>query len=126
MTTHSEDSGPSTYRPDTAPISGEPVSEEPDTVHSPFVPLMVLASAFAIWAAFETGQLIIEQRNLSALRESQETAMQNSQKLRVALDRLVRETTKLADEGNPNAKLLVEELRKHGVTLSAGAPEQKK
>lgn len=61
-------------------------------------------------------QLWRERETLSQAREKQQL-VDNSVKLRTQLDTLVAETQKLANAGNPNARLLVEERRKRGVSI---------
>jgi hypothetical protein len=55
--------------------------------------------------------------------------MENSKKLRDQLDGIARETQLLANKGNAGAKLIVDELKKRGITIStdppAAAPEKK-
>lgn len=89
--------------------------------HSPLVPLLLLLLALLVWIAFQTTQLLSERGNLKAMEVNQEAQVQQSQKLRAALDALAADTAKLAEQGNPNAKLLVEELRKRGVTINPNA-----
>ena len=48
--------------------------------------------------------------------------MQDSKKLRDSLDAIARGTAQLADGGNPNARLIVSELKKRGITLSPDQP----
>lgn len=62
-------------------------------------------------------QLWRERETLSQAREKQQQLVDNSVKLRTQLDTLVAETQKLANAGNPNARLLVEERRKRGVSI---------
>ena len=47
--------------------------------------------------------------------------MQNAAKMRAQLDALAAETQRLADQGNPNSKILVDELRKRGITINPNA-----
>lgn len=89
---------------------------------SPFVPLLILAVAFTIWSGFQTVMLAREAVSLAATRENQEARIRNAQKLRDALDAVARDTAKLAGKGNPNARLIVDELRKRGVTINPDAP----
>ena len=89
---------------------------------SPFLPLLILALAFLVWASFQTIMLGREAATLKAARENQETQMRNAEKLRQALDAVARDTAKLAGQGNPNARLIVQELRKRGVTINPDAP----
>jgi hypothetical protein len=53
---------------------------------------------------------------------AQEKNVQDSKKLRDALDTVAREVAQLADGGNQNAKLIVDELRKRGVTINPNPP----
>ena len=85
---------------------------------SPAIPLAILAVAMLVWTASIGWNLVSEKSRLEQARAGQETLVQNSQKLRASLDALATETAKLAAEGNPGARLLIEELRKRGVTIS--------
>ena len=54
--------------------------------------------------------------------------MENAKKLREGLDTLAKQTQLLANKGNTSAKLIVDELKKRGITInpdSAPAPEKK-
>lgn len=93
---------------------------------SPFVALLLLTLAFTGWAAFQSFLLAHEAYTLSGARDNQGAAVQNAEKLRQALDGLARDTAKLAERGNPNARLIVEELRKRGVTINPEAPPAQK
>ena len=85
---------------------------------SPFLPVLLLALAVAGWSCFQAAQLLKERDNMHATIAAQEKNVQDSQKLRDALDTVARETAQLADGGNQNAKLIVDELRKRGVTIN--------
>ena len=89
---------------------------------SVFVPLVILALAVAGWAAFQMTQLLRERDSLDAARTNQERPMENSKKLRDQLDGIARETQLLANKGNAGAKLIVDELKKRGITISTEAP----
>lgn len=91
----------------------------------PLVPLLVLGLAFLAWVAFQTVMLARERNAFSTLRATQEQQMQEATKLRQALDGLARDTARLADGGNAGAKLIVDELRKRGVTINPAAPPVK-
>lgn len=93
-----------------------------------FLPLLILMLALAAWTGFQTHQLLREKEALATLRANQEPTIQQAQKVRQTLDQLASETQKLADAGNANARLVVEELRKRGVTIKppAQAPADKK
>ena len=94
-----------------------------------FLPMALLAIALLLWVGFQTTQLMRERQGLRTLREGQEAQVQTSQKVRASLDAVATGTLKLADQGNPSARLIVDELRKRGVTINATAapsPEKEK
>ena len=90
-------------------------------VRSPFLPLLLLGCAFVAWTAYQTKQLIGERSSLAALELSQEQPLEQSQKLRAALDSIAAQTQRLADSGDASAKLVVDELRKRGITINPAA-----
>ena len=117
----------------------EPLARAPDAAHfrhsrsksearvhpgvSAFVPALLLALAFVLWLAFQAVQLVSEQQQLNAATANLQSQAQAATKLRAALDVLATSTAKLAKDGNANARVIVEELRKRGVTIdSSGAP----
>ena len=89
--------------------------------HSPFVPLLLGGLALLGWLAFQTQQLANEREQLQATHAAQQQTVDNAAKLRGSLDALAADTQRMADTGNPNAKLLVEELRKRGITINPQA-----
>jgi hypothetical protein len=48
--------------------------------------------------------------------------VQQAQRVRQTLDALASETKKLADAGNPNAKIVIDELAKRGITVNPQSP----
>lgn len=86
-----------------------------------FWPALLAILAFLAWTGFQTVQLVFELRALTVNQEQQEPLMQNSAKLRQSLDAIAAQTQRLAEQGNPNAKVLVDELRKRGVTINPNA-----
>lgn len=82
------------------------------------IPLGILSLALLVWVGFQTWQLVDEHARLVTLRTSQESLIANSKKLRVSLDTLALESAQLAAQGNPSARILVEELRKRGITIN--------
>lgn len=89
---------------------------------SPFVPMLLAALALTSWFAFQTQQLVRERTQLATLRTTQDAQVEAATKLRASLDAMASATARLADGGNMNAKLLVEELRKRGITINPNAP----
>jgi hypothetical protein len=89
---------------------------------SPFLPILLLALALVLWFGFQTVILVRESAALATARDNQEAQIQAATKIRQALDAVARDTAKLAGKGNPNARLVVDELRKRGVTINPDAP----
>ena len=86
-----------------------------------FLPLLWLALAVLGWQAFMGWQMWAEREQLAAARQNQEGPMANAVKLRTALDTLAADTQRMADAGNGNARVLVDELRRRGITINAAA-----
>lgn len=84
-----------------------------------FWPVLIATTAFLGWTAFQTTQLLAESTSLAATKAQQEPIVQNANKMRQSLDSIAAQTQRLADQGNANAKALVDELRKRGVTINA-------
>jgi hypothetical protein len=90
--------------------------------YSPFVPLLLLAAALVTWFGFQTYQLTSERQQLTALRAGQDAQVEAAGKLRASLDAVAAETARMAAGGNVNARMLVEELRKRGITINPTTP----
>lgn len=93
----------------------------PDNGSSPFVPLLILLLGMLAWSGFQLHHLGLEADALLVARNGQESQFQQAQRTRQALENLATETRKLADAGNASAKVVVEELRKRGVTINLPA-----
>lgn len=85
--------------------------------YTAFVPLLLLCLALLFWSAAQTLQLVGERNLLQQTHANQQQVVENALKMRNQLNTLTTETQKLADQGNANAKLIVEELKKRGVTI---------
>jgi len=83
-----------------------------------FVPWLLVSTAFVMWLAFQTYQLVSERSQLQAMHEAQAATVETATKVRTSLDAVASRTAKLDLEGNPNAHIIVEELRKRGVTIN--------
>ena len=88
---------------------------------SAFVP--VLICALALLGGFVAQALVLlgEREALQAAHAAQQQTVDNAGKLRASLDALAADTQRMADAGNPNAALLVTELRKRGITINVQA-----
>jgi hypothetical protein len=78
--------------------------------------------ALLVWFGFQTLQLLRERTSLSLAKESQDSAIQESQKVQAQFQTIMSKTAELAAKGHPGAKMVIEELQKRGVGL---APETK-
>ena len=87
----------------------------------PFVPLALACLALLGWMAFQSWLLLNDKQALQSAHASQQQTVDNAGKLRGSLDTLAADTQRLADAGNGSARLLVEELKKRGVTINPGA-----
>lgn len=90
----------------------------PEAGARPFVPVLLLGLAVLVWTGFQTWQLLAERASLKELVTSQATQVDQSTKLRAALDRIASKTARLAAGGNGDASLIVEALKKRGVTIN--------
>ena len=88
----------------------------------PWPALVLLVVTVVAWLGFQTVQLSKERRDLQAVRAAQEPTMEQAEKLRAQLNSIARRTLDLAQQGNPGAALIVEELARRGVTISQGPP----
>ncbi len=110
----------------------EELQEEPVAVVEPVerrgssLPLILTMAAVLIWFAFQTLQLVVERNNLSALKANFDSAMQESQKMQSQLQALASKTAELAQQGNPAAKIAIEELEKRGIPIKGAAPQPAK
>ncbi len=87
-----------------------------------FVPVLILGLVLLAWFAFQAMQFRSEREAMQATIAVQETPIAESKKMRDSLDAIAQGTAKLADSGNPNARLIVDELRRRGITISQTKP----
>lgn len=91
------------------------------SVSSPFVPLLLTVLAVAGWFAFQATHLMMERQQLAKAKSASETQQANATKVRASLDAVATATAKLATDGNSNARVIVDELRKRGITINTAA-----
>ena len=102
-------------RPNTEPAA------VPATRSGAFLPILLCALALMGWFALQLTQLLDERAGAQATHAAQQQTVDNAAKLRGSLDALAADTQRLADTGNANARTLVEELKKRGVTINPAA-----
>jgi hypothetical protein len=84
---------------------------------SPLTPPMILILlALTAYFGFQTLQFLFERNNLVMVKTSQESSIQEAQKIQAQFKTLVGKTGELADKGHAGAKLVMEELLKRGVS----------
>ena len=86
-----------------------------------YLPLLLTLIGIVVWLVFQATQLVIEHRALSQLHSKQESTLQTSQKMRKQLNALATGVAQLAQQGNANAKLIVDDLRSKGITINPTA-----
>lgn len=93
--------------------------ESPDTEHnrSLIVPLAVELSAMLIWAGFQTVQLLHDRGKLKEAYTNQGAPLQTAQTIRTQMDAIAAGTLKLANQGNANAKLIIQALAERGINV---------
>jgi hypothetical protein len=84
--------------------------------------LILTLVGLLLWFGFQTLQLLRERTSFGLAKESQDAAIQESQKIQSQFQTIMTKTAELAAKGHPGAKMVIEELRKRGVGL---APENK-
>lgn len=93
---------------------------------SAFLPALLVSLAVVASLAFQAFQLVSEQQRLDTALASLAAQQQAAVKLRSSLDAVATATAKLAADGNANARVVVDELRKRGVTITPqGEPKSK-
>ncbi len=94
-----------------------------ETAHAPNgnLALTLVVFSWCAWMVFQTVQLVRERNHLTQLKANQETALQESTKVRAQIDAITADTAKLAAEGNPGAQRIVAELKKRGFKVGAEA-----
>lgn len=117
----SDAQSPPTERSHRGPRAQARAMPVPHPPYSPFVPVLLGTLALLGWLGFQTQQLLNERQALQAAYLSQQQTVDNAGKLRASLDALAADTQRMADSGNPNARLLVNELRKRGITINPAA-----
>jgi hypothetical protein len=95
---------------------------------SPLTPPMILILlALTAYFGFQSLQFLFERNNLVMVKGSQESAIQEAQKIQAQFKTLVSKTGELADKGHAGAKMVMEELLKRGVSSAppAAPPDAK-
>lgn len=87
-----------------------------------FMPLLLGLLAVTAWLGVQAWQLEQDRQQLLATQATMAPTLDKAGQLRRSLDLLAADTQRLADGGNGNARLLVDELRKRGITINPNSP----
>ena len=102
-----------------APSDAEKRTSVRVTNYNPFGPIaFIIVITLLVMVVFQIIQINNERKMLKNIKVSQEGSIQESKKLRAQLDSIASNTARLAIQGNPNAKIIIEELRKRGITVN--------
>ncbi|MBL8483753.1 MAG: hypothetical protein JNJ60_16280 [Rhodocyclaceae bacterium] len=109
-------------KPHGAPLLGPSMmTTAKETRHSVFLPLALFGLSIVIATGYQVAMAWREGKQLETTQANQQELHDKSAKLRAALDKLASDTAKLAAQGNPNARLIVDELARRGVTINPNA-----
>lgn len=92
----------------------------PPAPRTAFLPLLLGLLALTAWLGHHAWLLDQDRQQLQAAQTNLQPTVEKAAGLRQSLDRLAADTQRLADAGNSNARALVDELRKRGITINPG------
>ena len=112
---------------DSEQLEEEEATEEQEPVEEKnrgsSIALTLTLVSLILWFGFQAFQLVRDRGSLQVVKANQETAMQESEKIRTQFQTLMTKTAELANQGHAGAKMVIDELQKRGVGV--GAPEEK-
>jgi F0F1-type ATP synthase membrane subunit b/b' len=82
------------------------------------LPVILVIVSLLVLMGFLTYEAVQDREALLDLQRAQEPTIQQAIKVRQQLETLAGGTTQLATEGDENAKAIVDEMKRQGVTLS--------
>ena len=95
------------------------MSSQTERSFSPYLPIFLMALALVTSFSFQTRDLINQAEQLKTAIGKQQTAVEESQKVRTQLAEMAKQALALANQGNKNAAILIESMRKKGVNIKA-------
>jgi hypothetical protein len=81
--------------------------------------MLLTLLALIVWFGFQTLELWTERQNYRSAVERQAVRIERLQPMQSAFDALTDDTARLAAAGNPNARLLLDALKKRGVNVKS-------
>ena len=91
--------------------------------HSIYIPLLIGLVALVAFLGFQSVELWAVRGTLDSQRESQNNAIEASQKMRQQLNTIASKTAELAQKGDPDAKALVDAYAKRGLQFVPPKPK---
>jgi hypothetical protein len=91
--------------------------EAPREVRSLSAQFAILALAFVVMVGFQSFQLVRDRIALSNLRTGQEPTVQQGVKLRQQVNSIATGIAQLADAGDANARVIIDDMRRQGITV---------
>jgi hypothetical protein len=88
-----------------------------DKPTSAFLPILLVTCAITGLLLFQAAQLYGDRSQLAELRSTQRPAYKEAQRLQSQLEGMAADTAILAEEGNANARLIVDALRSRGISI---------
>lgn len=85
---------------------------------------VLLTIALLVALGYNTFYLARERQNLRTIRENQQAPLRQAERVRAQFDSIVKRTLQLAQQGNPNASMIVESLARRGITVNPGPAPQ--
>ena len=105
-----------------APVAAPAARREPAAdMRTAFVPVLLGLLAVTAWLGHQAWLLAQDRQQLQLAQAVMQPTVEKSAQLRRSLDLLASDTQRLADAGNGNARVLVDELRKRGITINPGS-----
>ncbi|MCK9687943.1 hypothetical protein [Scleromatobacter humisilvae] len=89
--------------------------------YSSFLPQLLTGLTLVVWLGLQAFQQVGERQQLASLDAAIAPQEQGAQKVRNSLEAIATATAKLASEGNANAQIVVDQLKKRGVTINTPA-----
>ena len=93
------------------------------TPTSLLTPFIVLASALLLWMLFQSYALFNERQALLAAAAQLAPQAEAATKVRASIDSIAAGVKRLSDGGNANARVIVDELARRGVTINPNSAQ---
>jgi len=86
------------------------------------LPVALTAVALLLYLAFQTVELVRDTQSLIAIAHNQDTPLQETGRLKQAVDSLASELSQLAHDGDANAQQVIDEMAKQNIRLQPAQP----